>query len=331
MVTKFIWGSDVSRVAYQTLCLSVEDGGLKLLDLACMVKAAHIKWVKRLCMSDYERWTMFPRYIYNVTTSLYHKFLSKEKKSYNNVSSIFYRNILESWLEVYYCEPQSEKERQNESIWGNDFIAVGDTSYWKSWARAGLVQVCDIISHNTFMSTAQIENTYGIKCNFLQLLQIRSAIPWKQDMSLENLDLDPMCLYVRDTNDKSINLFQLSNKMIYNMTRRKFYKTPTAQVTWEKTYPKLTQNSELWKRLYVTAFEYTREIKLQALQFIIHHRIIPCNHYLFKRKGVDSPECKFCRREDNILHFFLYCPNVALFWTTLKKWLKNVLKLSIDD
>ena len=331
IVTKFIWGSDVSRVAYQTLCLPVEDGGLKLLDLACMVKAAHIKWVKRLCMSDHERWTMFPRYTYNVITSLYHKFLAKEKKGYRSVSSIFYRNVLENWSEVYYCEPQSEKERQNESIWGNDFIRVGDTSYWKTWAKAGIVQVCDIVSHNTFMSTAQIENTYGIKCNFLQLLQIRSAIPWKVDMTLENVDLDPMCLYVQNINGEPINVFQLSSKMLYNITRKKLYKTSTSQITWGKTYPKLTQNKELWKRLYVTAFECTRETKLQALQFKIYHRIIPCNYYLFKRKGVDSPECNFCGREDNIRHFFLHCPNVFFFWNTLKKWLKNVLEVSIDE
>ena len=101
IVTKFIWGSDVSRVAYQTLCLPVEEGGLMLLDLACMVKAAHIKWVKRLCISDHERWTVFPRYTYNVITSLYHKFIAKEKKGYKSVSSIFYRNVLENWLEIY--------------------------------------------------------------------------------------------------------------------------------------------------------------------------------------------------------------------------------------
>ena len=316
MVNRFIWGSDVNRVAYQTLCLSIEDGGLKLLDLACMVKAAHIKWVKRLCLSDHERWTMFPRHVYNVKTSLYHKFLAKQKKCCKSVSSRFYRNVLESWLEVYYCESQTEKERQNESLWGNDFITLGDTSYWEKWAKAGIVQVYDIVSNNSLMSTAQIESMYGIKCNFLQLLQIRCAIPWKGDMTLENLDLDPMCLFIRDTKDETQNLSQISSKMIYSITRKKFFKTPTAQVSWEKQFPKLTQNSELWKRLYVTAFKCTRETKLQALQFKIYHRIIPCNYYLFKRKGIDSPDCNFCGMEDDILHFFLHCPGVAFFWTT---------------
>ena len=239
MVNRFIWGSDVNRVAYQTLCLSIEDGGLKLLDLACMVKAAHIKWVKRLCLSDHERWTMFPRHVYNVKTSLYHKFLAKQKKCCKSVSSTFYRNVLESWLEVYYCESQTEKERQNESLWGNDFITLGDTSYWEKWAKAGIVQVYDIVSNNSLMSTAQIESMYGIKCNFLQLLQIRCAIPWKGDMTLEKLDLDPMCLFIRYTKDETQNLFQISSKMIYSITRKKFFKTPTAQVSWENNFQKL--------------------------------------------------------------------------------------------
>ena len=59
--------------------------------------------------------------------------------------------------------------------------------------------------------------------------------------------------------------------------------------------------------------------------------LVPCNLYVFKRKGLDSPECTFYGMEDNILHFFLYCPNVGFFWITLKKWLNNVLSLSIDD
>ena len=192
------------------------------------------------------------------------------------------------------------------------------------------MQVSDIVSHNTFMSTSQIENTYGIKCNFLQLLQIRSAIPWKADMTLENVDLDPMCLYVRNINGEPRNVLQLSSKMLYNITSKKLYKTPTSQVSWGKTYPKLTQHPNYGKD-YVTAFECTRETKLQALLFKIYHRIIHCNYYLFKRKGVVSPECNFRGREDTILHFFLYCPNVLFFWNTLKKWLKNVLQVSIDE
>ena len=331
IINKFIWGSSVNRVAYQTLCLNIEKGGLKLLDLGSMVKAAHIKWVKRLYMSDQERWTMFPRYTYNVNLSLYHIFFAKKKKSFKHTSSLFYRDILASWLEIYYREPLSEEERQNENIWNNDYIKVGEAPYWKVWEKAGVVHVYDIISNNTIMFIEQMENTYDIKCNFLQLLQMRSAIPWKKHMTMESLDIDPMCLFIQNAEGEAKNVFHLSSKTIYNIIMETSCKTPTAQLSWGKLYPKLTPNSEIWERIYLTSFKCTRESKLQSLQYKVYHRIVPCNRYLFKRKGVDSPECTFCGMEDNILHFFLYCPNVAFFWITLKKWLKNVLALSIVD
>ena len=117
---------------------------------------------------------MFPRYTYNLNLSLYQIFLAKKKKSFKHTSSLFYNDILASWLEIYYHEPLSEEKRQNENIWNNDYIKVGEAPYWKVWEKAGVVHVYDIISNNTIMSFEQMENSYGIKCNFLQLLQMPS-------------------------------------------------------------------------------------------------------------------------------------------------------------
>ena len=46
---------------------------------------------------------------------------------------------------------------------------------------------------------------------------------------------------------------------------------------------------------------------------------------------MDSPECTYCGLEDNILHFLLYCPNVAFFWKTVNKWLRNVLSITFEE
>ena len=70
---------------------------------------------------------------------------------------------------------------------------------------------------------------------------------------------------------------------------------------------------------------------IQSLQFKILHRIMPCKEYLFKREGVDSPECEYCEQTDNLLHFFIECPRVVDFLNHAKRWTKNVLQYSLEQ
>ena len=332
IVNCFIWGSEVNRVSYQTLCLPIEEGGLKLLDFNCLVKAAHLKWITRLCSQDQERWTMFPRFIYSAKTSLFHKFLEKVKNSFKTIQVNFYKQVLETWLKLHYKLPKTEKEQQNEILWNNDFITCQRKPiYWDKWAKSGILQFRDLMLNGSMMSSKDVTEIYNVQCNFLELLQIRSAIPWKSKLSMQNDVTEPMCLYVDDIEGCPVNLLNLHSKIMYNIVRKQFYKIPTARSTWQKTYKDLSPMSELWNKLYTTAFRCTRETKLQSLQFKIYHRIVPCRLYLYKRKGIDSPGCLYCGKEDDIRHFFLLCPDVNDFWKSVKRWLKQVLAISIDD
>ena len=76
---KCLWSSSVIRVAYETVCTPICEGSLGLLDLASLREAAQVKWIDRMCANDFQRWTLFPRYIFNVHVSLYNNFLQKSK------------------------------------------------------------------------------------------------------------------------------------------------------------------------------------------------------------------------------------------------------------
>ena len=79
------------------------------------------------------------------------------------------------------------------------------------------------------------------------------------------------------------------------------------------------------------AFISSRETKLQSLQFKIIHRIFPCRNYLFRRKIIDSPECRICGETDTLVHFFLTCRVVGQFLVRIGRWLEQVLGFDMRE
>lgn len=57
--------------------------------------------------------------------------------------------------------------------------------------------------------------------------------------------------------------------------------------------------------------------------FRIAYRVIPTQVYLHRIRVVDSEICVACQRRDDLLHFFLECPDVKDFWDSLATWMDN--------
>ena len=315
-----------------TLCLPIEQGGLNLLDLKSLIQSAHLSWIKRLCLWDYQKWTLIPRLIFGAQSTFFRFFLEKKKERLKTTLNPFYREILKTWLDVYYRLPKTEEERHNESLWNNDFITCGGKALnWKKCEIAGIVQIQDLIKDSNFMGRDEIQEEYGVNLNFLEWLQLKNVIPWVKSMSMMHVNSPSQCLYVIVIEDQPQDLFSMPSKTMYKVMLAKHFRFPTAQSKWSELYEELKSGTELWCKLYLATFAATRETKLQSLQYKIHQRIVPCRLFLFQRKGIDSPDCLFCGGKDNIIHFFLKCPDVQLFWKSVVKWLRTVLDVDMSE
>ena len=78
-------------------------------------------------------------------------------------------------------------------------------------------------------------------------------------------------------------------------------------------------------------FKVTQETKLQSFQFRVIHRIIPCNKWLYNITVKSSSKCDFCNEEDNLLHYFIYCPNTNLLWKCFFNWWYTITKIDIKE
>ena len=331
IICNFIWSSSVNRIAYATMCRKIKDGGLGLLDLETMISVSKDNWVKRLCVNDFDTWTLCPRSVFGVEDSMYIFFCTKNKLLGKTVISPFYRDMYATWNKLYNKSPVTNKEIQNEILWNNERILIGrKVVEWRHWRRAGVLKVNDLISQQgEFMSKDLIFTNYGIRCNFLELLQIKRAIPWiRSRMTIQ--DISPRDIFIC-YEEKPLNIFDCSSKMLYNVIAGKFNGCYKVHEKWEEDFPEDNFSLQQWQKLYSVAFISSRETKLQSLQFKIIHRIVPCRNYLFKRKIIDSPECRICGETDTLVHFFLTCRVVRQFLVRIGRWLEQVLGFDMRE
>ena len=45
---------------------------------------------------------------------------------------------------------------------------------------------------------------------------------------------------------------------------------------------------------------------------------------------IHSSECNYCPDENDILHFFVLCPNVKRFWIELFEWLNIHIQIGLE-
>ena len=67
-------------------------------------------------------------------------------------------------------------------------------------------------------------------------------------------------------------------------------------------------------------FSSIRITSMQAIQYKIVNRIFNCNHWLAKLKIINSPQCRFCKDNETIEHYFYECEKTKEYWDFLKNW-----------
>ena len=79
-----------------------------------------------------------------------------------------------------------------------DIFIDNKTFFYKSWFKKGIFQVHDLLmERGTLFSHGEFTKMYNLNCNFLQYLQVVSAIP-KRLLEKEKKNLDPKFTFSQD-------------------------------------------------------------------------------------------------------------------------------------
>ncbi len=321
LIKSFMWPKKV-HVKHSTVIAPICEGGLRLPDFRCKIKACKVMWIQRVIKSN--RLSHFAK-VFGLPLSLKEMcFFNYDVKYLENYKSSFYKQLLEYWYELQQMRSvKTIKDVRSQSMWFNkDIIVGGRPVFDKTLYNQSLRYINDIINERgIFLSIEEIRIKYGINMRCMFFNSLKDAIPptWRSIVKSMNMSLvisinEPLCVYTRE----GIKLLSdLTNKHVYWTFVCKEYVIPTSNAKWESNYPNHVFE---WKEIFLTPYKLNRDTKIQSLQFRIIHRFFPCNYTLNTWYHDQSSECSYCGNEDTLEHYFVNCPHLKNLWNSFFSW-----------
>ena len=321
IIVDFLWDGKPPKIAYNVLIQSIKKGGVKLIDFESKVKALKIGYVKRLLDNSLGKWKSAAAYFYK--TNNIKMYFQSNHAAYKEINHKFYSDIHNFWSELQTIENPTNIVIQNQTIWTNRYITIENVPYeWASWQTKGIQYVSDILNANgDFLSHNEISEKFGVRCHFLQALQIRQSLPleWRRVIRTE-YSHKPVREPFIHFNGTLLPLNKCTTRFIYECYVQTKYVTPTSVLKWKTLHEDFDMSEEEWTDVFLRPYICLRETKLQSFQYKIIHRIINCNKKLFDMRIKNSPLCTYCDQTDDIGHFFFLCKDVYEFWREICTW-----------
>ena len=329
IVYKFIWPNGKHHVKKSTLIEDISRGGLKMPDIYSMIKANKLTWVKRIILNNNNcsKTAQFILKTDNLSVFLNYK---------NNTRFLptipkYYMQLLDMWYSIHNTTPETPNDVLNENLWNNESILIGNKIVFnKLWKRQGIVFVKDILIGKKFMTKAQLETKYDIKCETLFYHGLKSAIPKKwidinnfNTIAMENNENTELSIII---DKKKVKMKDINCKQLYWAEVHRKGQRPTSYFKWESEFYYATFN---WNMINCIPYECARETSLQSLQYKIIHRFYPCGYTLNLWK-LESDKCNYCEKIDTLQHHFVDCEKVGMFWRSVKAWCLRNFQFTIE-
>ena len=328
-IFKFLWSNKRSKIAKNCIISEIENGGLKMPDFQLKVQALQAAWIRRMIQSKNKSWIELLKYFYK-TRDLHMFFASKPviQTVYDKIPQ-FYSDILRTWQMLNNIEPTHVMDILNEVLWHNRFITIEQKPMFiQKLYDKGILFVNDLLAEDgQFMDIEQFCTTYDINISFIELLQLKQALPYRWRQALLNNIIRPASKPTVEgkmitIGTKQFDLKKLSSKEIYWLLIDSKKETPKGIQKWVNQF----NLTEFHTEYYWIPYRNCRETRIQSLQYRILTRIFPCNKWLNTLKVIESDRCNICEEIDSIEHYLITCKVLKRFWQSFIDWWKYISK-----
>ena len=156
-------------------------GGLRAPSIEILFESLHLDWMSRLLTIDLhspETWKSIPNH-------LFEKFGGRNFLLHCNYDNkllaksglpLFYRQILMNFLELKAL--YRPNYLSDLLLFNNKEVKIdGNSIFYSIWLEKAVLSIQDLLDCNgKFLSFQTFQQRYNIKCNFLNYLQVLSAI-----------------------------------------------------------------------------------------------------------------------------------------------------------
>ena len=304
-----------------------DKGGIRVPNADVMAKSLRLAWISRLLSNDEEWsqvWKAIPNHFFDMYGGLNFLLRCNYDSSFLKQTGMpqFYQVMLQCF---HVLKSSYETDLGQDLVLFNNKEILIDrkTFFYKSWFQKGIFRVHDLLTNNgAFLSHGEFTTKYNLKCNFLQYLQVVSAIP-RRLVEKAKLNLDPKFTYLPDD-----TFFQLSSSININLLKWKsrdyywlFIHKDNPELKAPKKWARDLQSNEIELTGY---FKHLRNIckenNLREFYFKFSHRIIVSRKELCLY-GIESDSaCVYCQEPDSIGDSFIHCRWLKEFFTEVIKW-----------
>ena len=181
-IFQFIWKKRKDKIKRQLMYQNYDKGGLRVPNVDVMIKSLRLSWIPRFLSNDEkwsEVWKTIPNHYFDSFGGL--NFLLRCNYDLKFLEQTNMPQFYESMLQFFHQLKSSyETDLGRDLVLFNnkDIFIDHSTFFYKPWFKKGIFRVHDLLKEcGTFFSHGEFTKRYNLNCNFLQYLQVVSAIP----------------------------------------------------------------------------------------------------------------------------------------------------------
>jgi len=343
MFFDFIWKGKTEKLKRSILTGPYDLGGAEMVNIRCLAKTLHLKWVIRYLDKTMAPWKL---YLENNTVISDVRYclkcnLSPKDSGYmlKNTTCQVWNDIIFAWCEYNYPNIVNNWSRVlKQTLWLNSQIRQQQKPMINvNWFQKGIHYIKDIVveKENRFLSLAEFQTKFNLNCNFLQYMGLLQSIPveWRRFVTRgpDMFDMEKKSDYKKHT----IDCFKTyDHKKIYrelassacDIAEVNFYK-------WNSDFnlKERVMDEVEWAEGYSKCFGWTKSVELRSFEYRFRSRLLFSNSRLFKMGITQSPHCERCpEMVETLRHTFWDCPSVHDFWLKLFLWLNTIFDLCLE-
>ena len=234
----FIWnGKDkVKRLA---LINGIEHGGLKMLDIECMINTQRIMCLKKYLEDSISSWKFFLDYYLDKVGG---KFILKCQFDTSKLPIYlpsFYKDCLDAWAILSKTEVVKNEDIMNQVIWNNkNLLSQGKSIYQPLFHKCGIIKIGDLISKGGFFLKSEKVLKANLSLSHLFILMgIVNAIPsgWrsiiKNNSSTKLIDFNENSFHL-PVKGETLDVLSCSSKIVCKEFLSFKAVLPTARAKW---------------------------------------------------------------------------------------------------
>ena len=328
-IRDFIWNGKKSKIAYTTLQLPKQEGGMGLVNLSTKEVALKATWPQILEQEeDYEQLVYTQLRCKHLGRNIWRCTLLPEDVNNMRISNQFWKDTLQCWCQYNHTK---NTRIENQLIWFNSYIRIkGKPFLWSDALDKGLIYVHQLFRDQMFKTEDEIKTQYGITT--LRYNSLKTAIPAKWTAFFKSNPYSSFCPMPPHEYDSCTQVYKHSvSREIYQYLSGDVIYIQNKLMKWrgelgENFCDSICEFGLAHREIY----RLTNVPKYRSFQYRLLQRGLVTNISLQKWKIIPSGLCSFCgKAPETMIHLFVSCHEVVTLWKDLIEYMEKRFQVVI--